>query len=230
MSADPIDPFLICVPSLEVPEFIGFAERKLFRNGPAYDAVPLAASLDLRLACDHSACRFVRRSVAETDETVRQLVAYCLVQNDRGLWLHYRRPLKGGDSRLRGNASIGVGGHVEECDTVGAVSSLEAVAVAAGRELGEELGLTGTDIDIAIKHVGYLQHADTPVARVHLGCIFIVHVNSDNVNFSADLEEPQWLTTGKLLETLSEQEYWSQVMTRWLVGAEHRSLPCLKRQ
>jgi len=224
------DPFLVCVPASEVPEFSGFAERKLFRGDMSYDVRPSSVSLDVRLAVDQSACRFVRRSVAETDETFRQLVAYCLVQNEQGLWLHYRRPLKGGDSRLRGNASIGVGGHVEECDTVGVVSSLSAVVVAAGRELGEELGLTGTDIDIAIKHVGYLQHADTPVARVHLGCIFIVHVNSANVNLSADLPEPQWLTTGELMETLSEQEYWSQVMTRWLVGAEHRSLPCLKRQ
>ncbi|MEJ7314673.1 NUDIX domain-containing protein, partial [Staphylococcus epidermidis] len=69
--------------------------------------------------------------------------SYCLLENEKGEILVYERLSGGGEERLHGQSSIGVGGHMN--DVVGADSINEVLRVNAQRELEEEVGLASED-------------------------------------------------------------------------------------
>ena len=122
--------------------------------------------------------RFVDRDKAETDETTLQLIPYVVVAESltvldccppsyvpTGRVLAYLRA--GGDGRLVGSWSCGVGGHIETRDGLpwkgeNPARELEYTAlVAAQRELFEEFGLSrGT-----IHWRGLLYSDESPVSR-----------------------------------------------------------------
>ena len=74
-----------------------------------------------------------RRGDMEEDPTFKQLISYCLLENEKGEILVYERLSGGGEERLHGQSSIGVGGHMN--DVVGADSINEVLRVNAQREL-----------------------------------------------------------------------------------------------
>lgn len=75
----------------------------------------------------------------EEDPSYKQLISYCLLENEHGEILVYERLSGGGEARLHGQSSIGVGGHMN--DVPGAESINEVLRVNAQRELEEEVGL-----------------------------------------------------------------------------------------
>ncbi len=46
----------------------------------------------------------------EEDPSYKQLISYCLLENEHGEILVYERLSGGGEARLHGQSSIGVGG------------------------------------------------------------------------------------------------------------------------
>ena len=73
----------------------------------------------------------------EDDPSFKQLISYCLLENEKSEILIYERLSGGGEERLHGQSSIGVGGHMN--DVVGADSINEVLRVNAQRELEEEV-------------------------------------------------------------------------------------------
>ena len=53
-----------------------------------------------------------RRGDMEQDPTYKQLISYVIVKNAKGETLVYQRLTGGGENRLHGLASVGVGGHM----------------------------------------------------------------------------------------------------------------------
>ena len=45
---------------------------------------------------------------------LKQLISYCLLENEKGEILVYERLSGGGEERLHGQSSIGVGGHMND--------------------------------------------------------------------------------------------------------------------
>ncbi|MDU2098444.1 MAG: DNA mismatch repair protein MutT, partial [Staphylococcus sp.] len=78
-----------------------------------------------------------RRGDMEEDPSYKQLISYCLLENEKNEILVYKRLSGGGESRLHGQSSIGVGGHMN--DVIGANSVNEVLRVNAQRELEEEV-------------------------------------------------------------------------------------------
>ena len=76
-----------------------------------------------------------RRGDMEEDPTFKQLISYCLLENEKGEIL-LRTSIWWRRKRLHGQSSIGVGGHMN--DVVGADSINEVLRVNAQRELEEE--------------------------------------------------------------------------------------------
>lgn len=107
------------------------------------------------------------RPWAEVDERYLQLVPYLLLLDAQGAAWCYRRA--GGDARVLGRVSCGIGGHVERQDERGdLVTTLRA---ALARELVEELGADAA----ALEPVGpraWLYEGESAIGRVHLGVIF----------------------------------------------------------
>lgn len=112
---------------------------------------------------------FVERRHAEADATMKQIIPYCVVVRGGDVFLT-RRTQKGGDARLFGKRSIGVGGHINpvDGDVGGGAGVLE---LGLRREIDEELAIDGA---WTVRAVGLLNDDSTDVGSVHLGLVHVV--------------------------------------------------------
>ena len=111
----------------------------------------------------------------EEDPTFKQLISYCLLENEKGEILVYERLSGGGEERLHGQSSIGVGGHMN--DVVGADSINEVLRVNAQRELEEEVGLASEDSQ-NMEYIGFINDDTNEVGKVHMGVVFKITVHT----------------------------------------------------
>lgn len=107
---------------------------------------------------------------AEEDPTFKQIIPYVILRHTATGQLYATTRL-GGDSRLRGQISLGLGGHMDEGE--GFINCLL-------RELNEEIGLVDSDID-SIQLYGYLNSDASEVDRVHLGIVYVVDTHRTNL-------------------------------------------------
>lgn len=117
------------------------------------------------------------RAEVEHDETLLQPIAYLVLLNEAGQAWCYQRA--GGDARVDGRLSCGVGGHVDAADAVAAVPKetntlLDAEATlrrALLRELTEELQATAADLH-ELRLQGLIYEGLSAIGRVHLGVLY----------------------------------------------------------
>lgn len=107
------------------------------------------------------------RSRVEEDESWLQLIPYLLLANNEGQLWAYRRC--GGDRRLDGSFSCGVGGHVDRGDQRSTLGQTAQAALL--READEELGVDLSAVTMA--PAAWLYEGRTPVGRVHLGLVYV---------------------------------------------------------
>lgn len=114
------------------------------------------------------------RYLLEGMEDFKQIIPYNVVTRDGGIVMYKRTP-QGGEQRLHGLVSIGVGGHVdmEDVKTISQVPSeidlYKTIRNSSFRELGEELGSDTTQGPVAIG--GLLVNNEDAVGRVHIGVV-----------------------------------------------------------
>lgn len=108
------------------------------------------------------------RAELEHDPNFLQVIPYAVLENPQGQIWAYRR--SGGDNRLKGRCSIGVGGHVDAQDA--SHSFLETIQGALQRELAEEL--ENPPKYFPEKPLAWIHESETPVGRVHLGLVWIL--------------------------------------------------------
>jgi len=106
---------------------------------------------------------FADRDRVEEDPSLKQLIPYALVVRDESVFL-FQRTDRGGERRLHGKLSVGVGGHVNPED------ESDVIHAALHRELGEELVLPPFGVRIA----GLVNNDATPVGSVHIGVVAVV--------------------------------------------------------
>lgn len=123
--------------------------------------------------------RFVDRDEAERREDWKQWIPYCVLRWRPGTRTDgepaavyvVRRTAGGGEQRLRGAWSIGLGGHVDAGDELGAATGPALFAASLARELAEELVL-GEHLP-APRFAGLLNDDETAVGRVHAGLVYV---------------------------------------------------------
>jgi len=108
--------------------------------------------------------RWLERSRAEEDETHLQIIPYLLILDPSGDIWSYRRT--GGDGRLLGRASCGVGGHIDREDAGRDLA--DTIARALARELGEELENAPAG---PCRPRCWLYEGCSAVGRVHIGLV-----------------------------------------------------------
>jgi predicted NUDIX family phosphoesterase len=116
--------------------------------------------------------RYLERAVAETDPTFKQLIPYVVVRDGEAVFLMHRTDA-GGDARLHGRASIGVGGHLNPVD-----EGEDALLAGLRREWDEELDAPW---EPAFRLAGLLNDDSNPVGAVHLGVVFSVEAQGGPV-------------------------------------------------
>ena len=108
---------------------------------------------------------YLERPAAEDDPTHKQLIPYVIVRDGASVFLMHRTDA-GGDARLHGRASIGVGGHLNPVD-----EGEDPLMAGLRREWREELD---ADWEPRFELVGLLNDDTNPVGAVHLGVVFTV--------------------------------------------------------
>ncbi len=155
-----------------------------------------------------------RRGDMEEDPTFKQLISYCILENENDELLVYERLSGGGEARLHGQSSIGVGGHMN--DVKGAESINEVLRVNAQRELEEEVGLSESKSQ-NLAYIGFINDDTNEVGEVHLGVVFKIHVNSNDVEaMETDTLRIKWVDQSKI-EDYDEFETWSALILQAII-------------
>jgi len=149
---------------------------------------------------------FVERRHAENDASMKQIIPYCVVARGDAVFLT-RRTKKGGDARLHGKRSIGIGGHINPVD------GADILGLGLAREIEEELAVDGP---WTARAVGFLNDDTTEVGSVHFGLVHVARVESDVRVRETDLREGGFVGTGELRRVCREErasfETWSALL------------------
>jgi predicted NUDIX family phosphoesterase len=153
--------------------------------------------------------RYLDRPLAEEDPTFKQLIPYVVVRDGDRVFL-MERTAAGGDPRLHGKASIGVGGHLNPVD-----AGEDPLTDGLRREWSEELV---ADWEPEFVLVGLLNDDSNPVGSVHLGVVFEV----DAAGRAVEVREREKLsgrfaTVGEVLAAWERMETWSRLVAEDLL-------------
>ena len=152
-----------------------------------------------------------RRGDMEEDPSYKQLISYCLLENENDEILVYQRLSGGGEERLHGQSSVGVGGHMN--NVVGADSINEVLRVNAQRELNEEVGLS-EDRSQNIEYIGFINDDTNAVGKVHIGVVFKIKVKSSDVEVrETDTLKINWVSQDEIND-LNHFESWSALILK----------------
>lgn len=156
------------------------------------------------------------RPVLEETEEFRQIIPYIVLQYGSE-FIRYTRTPAGGEVRLHGRTSVGLGGHVDLADVATSGEAIDLVRTlenAADRELLEELG----DVEILSKEwVGLLVENDSAVGRVHIGMIGLWRLRSFPAAIAEDaIGEVSSSSLSDLMADVERLETWSAMLLPWL--------------
>jgi predicted NUDIX family phosphoesterase len=151
--------------------------------------------------------RFVDRPIAEEDPALKQLIPYVVVRDGALVYL-MERTAAGGDARLHGKASIGVGGHLNPLD-----DGEDPLTDGLRREWSEELV---ADWEPEFRLVGLLNDDSDSVGSVHLGVVFEVEAAGRPV----EVRERDKLT-GRFATAVQVRAAWDRMETWSRLVADH---------
>ena len=151
---------------------------------------------------------FLSRSAAEADPDYKQIIPYAIIAyGDRVLY--YVRGKKAGERRLIAKGSIGIGGHLNDCDESLFAWDEKAYRAGVEREVNEEIRI-GTIFHDRI--VALLNDDSTEVGRVHLGIVHVFKLDKPEVaKREAMITNLEFLTQDELLSRRDSLETWSQL-------------------
>jgi predicted NUDIX family phosphoesterase len=159
---------------------------------------------------------FGPRRDLEHMEEFRQIIPYIVLQTGSRL-VRYKRMPAGGEVRLHGRPSVGLGGHIDLADAVARgdqIDLLRTIERAAERELLEELGgVQCTDR----RWVGLLVDNDSAVGRVHVGLIGLWRLVALPDALAEDaIGEVAVQPVAELAVDAARLETWSAMLLPWL--------------
>jgi predicted NUDIX family phosphoesterase len=152
---------------------------------------------------------YLDRPVAEEDPSHKQLIPYVVVRDGGSVFLMHRTEA-GGDPRLHGRASIGVGGHLNPVD-----EGEDALMAGLRREWAEELA---ADWEPDFELVGLLNDDGNAVGAVHLGVVFSVEAAGRPVAVrERDKLVGGFADADELAASTDRLETWSQLVAEALL-------------
>lgn len=125
-----------------------------------------------------------RRGDMEEDPSFKQLIGYVLLKDiNTNEVLVYKRLVGGGEARLHGKASVGIGGHMNEIEEK---TIFEMLKINAARELNEEVGVSEEEALENLQFIGLINDDETEVGQVHIGVVYECKVDKNNVEVKED--------------------------------------------
>jgi len=166
-------------------------------------------------------CRFADRRKAEEDDTVKQFVTFTLVIRESRILIYRRGNFTTASDRLRGQLSVGFGGHVNDQDFNLFNRGSDAFRANATRELQEELFLDeyyreSIEAMDRARVLGYVNVDDSPDAEHHIAVLIAFSHKDDSVPKKGELSinQLEWLDLSLPLNDLSDFDLWSGMILR----------------
>jgi predicted NUDIX family phosphoesterase len=149
----------------------------------------------------------IPRYEAEASARYRQPIPYVLFEDMSmdtnsvlpSLWFNTKR--LGGDVRLVGQLSAGIGGHVNEGETVGD---------ALHREVMEETGCNITEMNCSF--LGWIVSRMSLVDTMHIGYVFIYQGSQVPKIQELDTLTGMWMTAKEMRNHYDQFETWTQIL------------------
>jgi predicted NUDIX family phosphoesterase len=159
------------------------------------------------------------RGEVEQDPSFKQLIPYVIFRytDAEGIAsiFQYTRGKGMGEGRLHSKRSVGVGGHISQCDAESCRSN-HPYEEGMRRELDEEVQI---DSPYSARCVGLINDDQTEVGRVHLGVVHLFDVERPEVRpRETDLLESGFRPVEELLADLDGFETWSAICLKALFG------------
>jgi predicted NUDIX family phosphoesterase len=191
-------------------------ERNVVEEEGAFHGLMFDVDRYLRRLFVSGVPRFMPRSQAETDPSFKQLIPYVLMTCD-GKVLSYVRGKRAGETRLVGNRSIGIGGHINEDDwTLFSADIRKTYCEAVDREVSEEVSVEAGHTD---QIVALLNDDSNEVGQVHLGVVHCWVLDAPSVNKREQMiTQMDFLDIDELRAVRETMETWSQLCLDGLEG------------
>jgi len=186
-------------------------ERKVVERAGMFQGLTLQVQRYLRRLFAPGVLSFIPRSQAEADPSYKQLIPYVLM-NYGGKYLSYVRGKRAGETRLMGNRSIGIGGHINPGDDEVPLFDTDfrkMYDTAVRREVAEEVCLQASHTDCI---VGLLNDDSNEVGSVHLGIVHHWILDSPAVSKREQMiTQMGFMSPAELKEVRDTLETWSQL-------------------
>ena len=153
--------------------------------------------------------RFMPRPQAEQDPSHKQLIPYVIMAH-QGKYFSYVRGRRAGESRLVGNRSIGIGGHINPVDDMPLfnIDFYQTYLAAVEREVAEEVAVETTYTDSVVV---LLNDDSNDVGRVHLGIVHFWNLDAPKVDKREQMiTQMSFMTPDELENVRDTLETWSQ--------------------
>lgn len=156
----------------------------------------------------------MRRGDAEENFLYKQPIPYAVVKRGNE-YFGYTRLQGGGESRLHGNISLGIGGHMNEIEGMQMDTFDNVLLVNLQRELEEEVSITSTDgkeVELDLEIIGLINDDSNDVGRVHIGILAFIELseNAEVAVLETEQLEGKWYTAEDLKAEYERLENWSK--------------------
>jgi predicted NUDIX family phosphoesterase len=148
---------------------------------------------------------FLQRKDAESNPAFKQLIPYALLQFKDSIFV-YRRGKLLAEKRLRGNYSLGIGGHISVTD-----SGLFSTTYEDGlkREINEEVIIKSPYTQ---RIVALLNDDSNDVGKVHFGIIHVLALEKPLVKpREKSINEARFFNMSELQKDIDKFENWSKI-------------------
>lgn len=180
-------------------------ERKLLDELGAFQGLSPEVGKYLPVLTSTAKTLYLNRSEAEQDKRYKQLIPYVLIVCQDKI-LRYRRGKGGGESRLHGLYSVGIGGHISEEDH-GLFTSDRGYKEGMRRELLEEVDIGNVEDTT----VGVINDDSTEVGQVHFGVVHVVRVPDESVaGRRSGIVNPEFIPITEAVKDTAAYESWSR--------------------
>jgi predicted NUDIX family phosphoesterase len=210
------NPYLIGVTTVARDEQVLVVERKVLEQVGLFHGLTTDVDRYLSVLFDPAVLRFMSRPQAEKDPSYKQLIPYVIMSFD-GKYLTYVRGRRAGETRLVGNRSIGIGGHINPIDNEIPLFDTDYRGLynnAVEREVAEEVSIEAGHTDSI---VALLNDDTTEVGSVHLGVVHHWLLDSPAVTKREQMiTQMDFMTLSGLQDVHDSMETWSQFCLDYL--------------
>lgn len=146
---------------------------------------------------------FRPRPEMETDPAYKQIIPYVLVTRGAEAFV-MQRLKRGGEQRLHGLLSLGVGGHIDPVDEAGG----SALMAGLRREVDEEVAVERA---ASLTPLGVINNDRDEVGRVHLGFLFRLEAEGAVTVRETEKLSGSFMPIAALPALRDKMEGWSQI-------------------